>query len=353
MSVLDFSVSRDGYLIDTQLSEYTPERINEAIVEMGSGFGMEVKWREKTSAIFERITRLRYNTDMRPSSIDEFEQLNSEILNLADIIAKQTCKNAVSYPIFIRSLRKQSTAIIEPHMLRLELNMRKIRTKMDESHIYRMGVSPRFFTHYSMIHYMTGMIDNEFANGLSDQIVDLPYIVANAGPEITENLPDVESFDDLLRSLLSSDSELFDVSPCKGEDIKRVVMEIREQMDFDYASMRLAKKLSSTTEICFAPFKMISRAAMKNLDEVYEAGRIPDSVYIHLVDMANTVINMFTSCWINSYMNLAEIKDAVEYNIYLHKVIDVLKETLYGSKEPIDQTPAEAEPEGEPLNSAE
>lgn len=344
MSVLDYSVSRDGYLVSDHVSELTESALQETINEMEKSFGVEIHWREKIGKLSQEIYNLRHNTDMRPDTIDVFEVLNSKIAHLANVIADSSAKDSAVWDAMHSAIQKSIKRFVEPYLMQLMANKKRVDNKMHQDGYSYEELAPTIFVDRYRVPYMIKTIQSQIDSGLTNKIIDIPELCSVRDEYALENLCEYESFESVLNQILSGDS-LF-TSVYVGYECNRLIMDAKEP---SYSSVDFYDR---NAEHCsFGPYKAIARASMDNLDDIYNSQSIPESAYERLSAMACTLVNLFNVYWITSYISLASIASDIKAKQYAEYVIDTLKSILHpaasvptSEPQPVNGNAGETEP---------
>lgn len=320
MSVLDYSVSRDGYLVSDHASELTEAALQETIDAVGNSFEGDIQWRNKIRAIADEVYRILHNTDMRPEDISSFEILNSTIVNLANKIADCTAKENVSWSVLHRVTRKSTNETLEPYLLKLMANKKRISTLLVKSGQSFESVSPLVFVDTYRIPDMIAAIQSIVCSGLSNRIIDIPQLMEARDEYTLEHLSEYQSFEEILNMILSSDV-LYASMFVPEYDCNRFIGDIRRN---NRCEIKFEDGLDDR-DCVYAPYKAIARAALDNLDEIYDAQGIPETAYNRLASMAFTLVNLFNVYWITSYIEYVSFVDKIKQRKYADMIIVTLK----------------------------
>ena len=320
MSVLDYSVSRDGYLVSDHASELTEAALQETIDAVGNSFEGDIQWRNKIRAIADEVYRILHNTDMRPEDISSFEILNSTIVNLANKIADCTAKENVSWSVLHRVTRKSTNETLEPYLLKLMANKKRISTLLVKSGQSFESVSPLVFVDTYRIPDMIAAIQSIVCSGLSNRIIDIPQLMEARDEYTLEHLSEYQSFEEILNMILSSDV-LYASMFVPEYDCNRFIDDIRRN---NRCEIKFEDGLDDR-DCVYAPYKAIARAALDNLDEIYDAQGIPETAYNRLASMAFTLVNLFNVYWITSYIEYVSFVDKIKQRKYADMSVATLK----------------------------
>ena len=340
MSVMDFEVTKDGYCIKNAVPD---ESINES-----STFNSDVicsTWAVKMKNIAHDVYSLQYDTDMRPSTLSEFEVLNSRIVNvsntLADMIACETnvmkAKN--------KAIRLSTHAIASPYALAISANMMKIAAEINKSGMsnFRLQYKPKLFSYYGATDDIFRSINTELSAGLSTRIVETDMLIAAKAYNAIDLYQDFDSFKDVFEYIFGSYNETIAPFDTEYVDAKNMLSQIVEQARMHPDSNGFPRFCDDASDlVCYASFKAVSRGSFENLEDVYRNGTISDTVYDRLAKMAMTVVNEFNVFWQLSYRNMTALLNNISIRDYAE---DVCKKIAAMNKPAPQMQPAPVTPE--------
>ena len=341
MSVMDFEVTKDGYCVKTAVPD---ESINES-----STFNAETicsTWASKMKNIAHDVYSLQYDTDMRPSTISEFEVLNSRIVNVSNTLADMMACETNVLKAKNKAIRLSTHAIASPYALVISANMMKIAAEINKSGMsnFRMHYKPKLFNYYGMGNDIFCSINTELSAGLSNRIVETDMLVAAKVYNAIDLYQDFDSFKDVFEYIFGSYGETIALFDTEYVDAKNILSQIVEQARThpDYSNGFPHSCDSASDLVCYASFKAVSRSSFENLEDVYSNGTIPDTVYDRLAKMAMTVVNEFNVFWQLSYMNMMTLLNNISIRDYAE---DVCKKVAAMNKPAPQPQPVPATPE--------
>lgn len=318
MSVMDFEVTKDGYCIKNAVPD---ESINES-----STFNADVicsTWATKLKNIAHDVYSLQYDTDMRPSTISEFEVLNSYIVSASNTLADLMACDTNVMKAKDEAIRLSTHAIASPYALAISANMMKIVAEINKSELsnFRLHYKPKLFTYYGPTDEILHSINTELTAGLSSRIIETDMLVSAKVYGAIDLYQDFDSFKDVFEYIFGSYNET--VAPFDTEyiDAKNMLSQIVDQARMDPCSNGRPRFCDNTSDlVCYASFKAVSRGSFENLEDVYRNGTISDTVYDRLAKMAMTVVNEFNVFWQLSYRNMATLLNNISIRDYAEDV---------------------------------
>jgi len=317
MSVMDFEVTKDGYCIKNAVLE---DSINES-----STFNAEVvcsTWAARLKNIAHDVYSLQYDTDMHPSTLSEFEVLNSRIVHISNTLADMMACETRVMKAKSDAIRLSTHAIAAPYALIISANMMKIVAEINKSGMsnFRLNHKPKMGSYYGSIGDILLGINTELSAGLSSRIVETDMLIASKIYGAADLYQDFDSFRDVFEYIFGAYNEEcnpFDTDYVDAKFMLSQIVECARSGDEFHGKPRFYD--STSDMICYAPFKAVSRGSFENLEEVYRVG-LTEGVYDRLVKMAYTVVNEFNVFWQLSYMNMVTLLNNISIRDYTEDV---------------------------------
>ena len=340
MSVMDFEVTKDGYCIKNVVPD---ESINES--STFNADAIRSAWADRLKNIAHDIYGLQYDTDMRPSTISEFEVLNSRIVRVSNTLADLMACDTNVLKAKNNAIRLSTHAIASPYALAISANMMKIAAEINKSGMsnFRLHYKPKLFNYYGPTDDILRSINTELSAGLSSRIVETDTLIAAKVYGAIDMYQDFDSFKDVFEYIFGSYGEIATPFDTEYVDAKNMLSQIADQARMHPDSNGFPRFCDNASDlVCYASFKAVSRGSFENLEDVYCSGTISDTVYDRLAKMAMTVVNEFNVFWQLSYRNMTTLLNNISIRDYAE---DVCKKIAAMNKPAPQMQPAPVTPE--------
>lgn len=354
MSIFDFSVSRDGYLVNEHTSEVNQELLSEGVCCVDNTVEFERDWGNRIRALAERVYNLQFNTDMRPGNLQDFEALNSTIVDIAKKIAETS-----SYDVHLMNPTREYLLgnvrnIIQPHFLKLSANAAVLDNKIRNAGVSQTTCQLKNFGYSYQAARVADVIQSAMSAGLSSAIVEPRNLKTFRDYDVVSSLAQYDSFSNMFADTfgdLQNPKLPFITTSCVGDAPATDIISsiIRYPVD------RISTNTSGSDDVIYAPYKVVAIAANQNLDEIYETGDIQQSTYVRLAQMAYTVVNLFNTFWMSSYAMASEVINMMYRREYVRNVISIGTADERPAPTPVavPVAPAQAEVPAEPEYAGE
>lgn len=348
MSIFDFSVSRDGYLVNEHTSEVNQELLSEGVCCVDNTAEFERDWGNRIRALGELVYNLQFNTDMRPGNLQDFEVLNSTIVDIAKKIAELSAYDTHLMNPTREYLIGNVRNMVQPYFLKLSANAAVLDNKIRNAGVSQTMCQLKNFGYSYQAARAAEVIQTAMNAGLSSQIIEPRNLKSYRDYDVVSSLAQYDSFSNMFADTfgeLQNPKLPFITTSCVGEAPASDVINSAVRFPVDCVRDRIG-----SDDVIYGPYKTIAVAASQNLDEIYETGDIQQSTYVRLAQMAYTVVNLFNAFWMSSYAMASEVINMMYRREYVRNIITIgtADERQMPAVSAVPVAPAQAEVPPEP-----
>lgn len=334
MSVLDFFISRSGYMANSYLTDETVNMLTEAVGDSIETENCVDKWVSTVRDIGLQVYDLQFNTDMRPSSIQEFEALNERIRILSDKIANLACYTNACNAKYVRNSEAVVSTKMLPHLVHLMAHKAELLKRAESGDFYIYAPKVKIVSDPYRLNGIFSCIDSELCSGLSNKIIDIPILLDIRDDYALEIMYSYQSFRDLFHELFGDEAN--DCTPFVYEVTRETdaVNYLINRIKADHDCLTACQITTYDDPVKFIPYKAIAKTSLDNLDDLYGKVEVPDNLYDRVARMAYTVVNVFNNVWLSGCCHMLDVLCCIKRM----KLADILIDELHK----IMMTPAES-----------
>ena len=297
MSVLDFFVSKFGYMANSYLTDESTDVLVEAAGDEIALDNCVDKWLAKIRELGAQGYDLQFNTDMRPATVQELVALNEHIRILSDQIADQACFMNACHEKYAKCGEDSVYCKVRPLLIHFTSHKGELIKWASSTGFSTQAPELRIVSDFYRLLSTVKLIEAETCTGLSTHIVDISELLNLRDEYALEVLYSYNSFSDLFNELIgdaTNPRSPFNYSYLNnGESFINCML--------DAAKHKLCKPMQPQEcddVLCFSPYKAVAKTSLDNLDELYGQSAISETLYYRLTRMAYTVINAFNILWL-------------------------------------------------------